>query len=37
MKSLKKIEIPLTFYEQIREEFKKKGRTNYWAHFRNGI
>jgi len=32
---LKKIEIPLLFYEEIREDFKKIGRKNYWAHFRN--
>lgn len=32
---IKKIESPLIFYEEIREEIKRKGNKNYWAHFRN--
>ena len=37
IKPLTKITIPLIFYEEIREEFKEIGRTNYWAHFRNAF
>ena len=34
---IKKIESPLLFYEEIREEIKREGNKNYWPHFRNGF
>lgn len=37
IKNLKKIEVPLIFYEQIREIFKELDRPDYFCYFRNGI
>lgn len=34
---LNKIDVPLQYYENIRTQFKKLGRNDYWCHFRNGI
>ena len=35
--NLMKIQIPLLFYEEIRQEFINVGRNNYWPHFRNAF
>lgn len=34
---VKKIEIPLKYYEDIREDFINNGRSDYWCHYRNAI
>jgi len=34
---LNRIDVPLQYYEDIRAEFKKLGRNDYWCHFRNNI
>ena len=32
-----KIEVPLTFYEETKNQYIKNDRKGYWPHFRNGI